>query len=246
MHNTFDLTVVTLFPALLETFVEYGIPRKAVEAQRLHLSLINPRDFALDAHRTVDDRPYGGGPGMVMKVEPLRSALRQARQHCPQAQVVYLTPQGSTYQQADAEAFAQAGSLILLAGRYEGIDERLLQNDIDAELSVGDFVLSGGEVAAMTILDSVVRLLPDVLGHNESAEQDSFSADGLLDHPHYTRPEILDGEAVPDVLLSGDHEKIRRWRREQAVTRTWHRRRDLLDRATLSDADKALIKQLES
>lgn len=246
MHKTFNLTVVTLFPALLEAFVEFGIPRKAVELDRLRLSLVNPRDFATDVHRTVDDRPYGGGPGMVMKVEPLRAALQQARHLNQHAKVVYLTPQGPTYKQTDAEAIADAGSLILLAGRYEGVDERLLEDDIDAELSVGDFVLSGGEVAAMTVMDSVVRLLPGVLGHAESAEQDSFSADGLLDHPHYTRPEVLDGRAVPDILLSGDHEKIRQWRRAQAVTRTWYRRRDLLNGASLTAADEALVKALES
>lgn len=246
MQKTFDLTVVTLFPELLEGFVRYGIPRKAVESEYLRLSLVNPRDYATDAHRTVDDRPYGGGPGMVMKVEPLRAALQEARHLNPDAKVVYLTPQGPTYRQSQAESFVRAGSLILLAGRYEGIDERLLEQDIDAELSIGDFVLSGGEVAAMTVLDSVARLLPGVLGHAESAEQDSFSADGLLDHPHYTRPESLGGRAVPDVLLSGDHEKIKRWRREQAVTRTWRRRKDLLDTARLTGDDKALLKQLES
>jgi tRNA (guanine37-N1)-methyltransferase len=200
----------------------------------------NPRDFADDAHRTVDDRPYGGGPGMVMMVEPLRRAIDAARKAAPGAPVAYLSPQGRRLDQQVAAELAQRGSMILLAGRYEGVDERLIQSDVDEEWSIGDYVLSGGELPAMVLMDTVVRLLPGVLGHADSAEQDSF-VDGLLDFPHYTRPEEIGGQRVPAVLLSGDHEQIRRWRLKQALGRTWLRRPDLLEGRALSDEEKVLL-----
>ena len=234
------IVVVTIFPELVESLLESGIPRKAASLGKLKVSLVNPRDFTDDARRTVDDRPYGGGPGMVMKVEPLLRAIKHARDTVPQAKVIYLSPQGEPLRQQRIEQLAaDSSSLILLAGRYEGIDERLIAAEVDAELSIGDYVLSGGELAAMVLIDAISRLLPEVLGHSESAEQDSFS-NGLLDCPHYTRPEVLDGEAVPSVLLSGDHGAIRHWRRVQALGRTWQRRPDLLPNE-LSEEDNRLL-----
>jgi len=240
-----DIVVVSLFPELVLELAQHGIPRKAVQGGQLRLVVVNPRDFTTDVHRTVDDRPYGGGPGMVMKVEPLRAALAEAKRQVPDAPVVYLTPQGQRYGQSEAESFSDRSGLILLAGRYEGIDERLLETDIDLELSLGDYVLSGGEIAAMAVIDSVARLLPDVLGHADSAVQDSFSGDGLLDCPHYTRPEVIEGHSVPAVLMSGDHAKISAWRRQQSLKRTWRRRPDLLQSAQLSAADKGFLEKLE-
>lgn len=225
------IAVVTLFPELIESFIQVGIPRKAVAADILQVSAVNPRDFTQDVHRTVDDRPYGGGPGMVMKLEPLRAAISAARGELPGAQVAFMSPQGEKFDQRRAQEFAQLPELILLAGRYEGIDERLIETDIDFEISTGDFVLSGGEVAALTVIDTVTRLLPGALGAVESAEQDSFGSDGdgILDYPHYTRPEMFEGISVPEVLLSGDHQRIAAWRRKQALERTWKRRPELLD-----------------
>ncbi len=239
-----DIVVVSLFPALVEELVQHGIPRKASAGNQLSLSVVNPRDFTDDVHRTVDDRPYGGGPGMVMKVEPLRAALAEARRQVPGAPVIYLSPQGQRYDQQQAETLARWPGMILLAGRYEGIDERVVDADIDMELSIGDYVLSGGEIAAMAVIDSVVRLLPNVLGHQESAVQDSFAGDGLLDCPHYTRPEVLDGVPVPPVLLSGDHARVHQWRHQQALVRTWQRRPDLLAGMQLNAADQDLIREL--
>jgi tRNA (guanine37-N1)-methyltransferase len=204
----------------------------------------NPRDFTPDPHRTVDDRPYGGGPGMVMKVEPLRSAIEAARSAAAaegiESRVAYLSPQGRTLAQADMAEIARAPGWILLAGRYEGVDERLIESHVDEEWSIGDYVLSGGELPAMVVIDAVIRLLPGALGHGESAAQDSY-ADGLLDCPHYTRPERFDGEAVPEVLLSGDHEAIRRWRLMQSLGRTWERRPELLARRGMSDKEQGLL-----
>jgi tRNA (guanine37-N1)-methyltransferase len=203
----------------------------------------NPRDYTTDRHRTVDDRPYGGGPGMVMKVEPLRDAIRAARQADDRdAQVAYLSPQGRRIDQALIGELATRDRLILVAGRYEGVDERVLELEVDVEWSLGDYVLSGGELAAMALIDAVTRLLPGALGDEDSAEQDSFMA-GLLDCPHYTRPEEIDGLRVPAVLLGGNHAEIARWRRGQQLVRTWARRPELLEAVDLSPDDRALLEE---
>lgn len=232
--------VVTLFPEMLEAVTRYGISGRAVAAGVLSVSCFDPRAWADDRHRTVDDKPYGGGPGMVMKVEPVRSAIDAARAELPGARVAYLTPQGRRLDQAGVVELAARPELILLAGRYEGIDERVIARDVDEEWSIGDYVLSGGELAAMVIIDSVCRLLPEALGDPESAEAESFSA-GLLDHPHYTRPEVVGDQRVPDVLLSGNHEAIRRWRRRQALGRTHMRRPDLLEGQELDAEARSLL-----
>jgi len=233
--------VVSLFPEMVATIAEYGVVGRALERDLVSLVVENPRDHTDDVHRTVDDRPYGGGPGMVMKFEPLARALRDVKARLPEGSpVVYLSPQGGVFDQATAERFAALPGIILLAGRYEGIDERLIESEVDEELSLGDFVLSGGEIAAMAVIDAVIRLLPGVLGDDESAEQDSF-AEGLLDCPHYTRPEVVEGRAVPDVLLSGDHAKIARWRHKQALGRSHLRRPDLLEKLDLTDEQQTLL-----
>lgn len=234
---SFDVNIVTLFPEMFEAVTGYGVTGRACRAGQLALRFINPRDFATDKHRTVDDRPYGGGPGMLMKVAPLRAALAAAGE---QRHVVYLSPQGRPMDQKAVQRLRQTAGLVLLCGRYEGIDERLVATEIDEELSLGDFVLSGGELAAMALIDAMARLQPGVLGHELSAQQDSFS-EGLLDCPHYTRPAILDGRRVPAVLLSGDHEKIRRWRLKQSLGRTWQRRPDLWQRLEHDDEQQALL-----
>lgn len=234
------IEVVTLFPELVAAVAEHGIPRRAVERGLLALRCWNPRDYTEDRHRTVDDRPYGGGPGMVMKVEPLRRAVQAARAAAPGGRVVYLSPQGRRLDQAAVARLAGLEALILVAGRYEGIDERLIELEVDEEWSIGDYVLSGGELAAMVVVDAVTRLLPGALGDEGSAEQDSF-ADGLLDCPHYTRPEQIEGLRVPQVLLGGHHGEIERWRRKQALGRTWQRRPDLLEGRELSDRDRRLL-----
>jgi tRNA (guanine37-N1)-methyltransferase len=220
--------VVTIFPEMLDPLVDFGVSGRALREGVARLETWNPRDFTEDRHRTVDERPYGGGPGMVMSAPPLCAAIRAARAALGEdTRVVYLSPQGRGLTQARAAEFADsAAPLLLVAGRYEGIDERVIALEVDEELSIGDYVLSGGELAAMVVLDAVIRLLPGALGHGESAVQDSFS-EGLLDCPHYTRPEVFEGLQVPEVLLSGDHERIRRWRREQAEERTRQRRPDL-------------------
>jgi len=239
--RTFDgcdvnITVITLFPELIQQATAFGVLGRAIKQQQLKLRCFNPRDYTEDKHRTVDDRPYGGGPGMLMKVEPLAKAIMAAKEKAVSqkraAKVVYLSPQGlQLNQQLVVETAVQArtlaSDLILIAGRYEGIDERLIESLIDEEWSVGDYVLSGGEFAALVVVDAITRLLPGVLGDDESAIQDSFMQ-GLLDCPHYTRPEMVDGQPVPDVLLSGDHKAIRRWRLKQSLGRTWLRRPDLL------------------
>ncbi len=235
-----DIRVVTLFPELVESVGQCGVVGRAVDRGLLGLSSINPRDFTTDAHRTVDDRPYGGGPGMVMKYAPLAAAVAAAKQTLTGSPVVCLTPQGRVFNQAVAEEFAALPGLIIVAGRYEGIDERFLEAEVDHELSLGDFVLSGGELAAMAVTDAVARLLPGVLGDAESAAQDSF-VDGLLDHPHYTRPEAVNGRDVPAVLLSGDHARVARWRRREALGRTWRRRPELLERRGLSAEEEQLL-----
>jgi tRNA (guanine37-N1)-methyltransferase len=233
--------VVTLFPEMVETLVRFGVTGRAVDRGLLEVATWNPRDDAHDRHRTVDDRPYGGGPGMVMKVQPLRDTLRRARAAVePRGKVLYLSPQGQPLIQDGVRALARTPRLILLAGRYEGIDERLIEMEVDEEWSIGDYVLSGGELAALVVIDAVARLLPGALNDRESAEQDSFM-DGLLDCPHYTRPEDIDGRRVPAVLASGDHAAIARWRRREALGRTWLRRPDLLARRVLEARDRALL-----
>ena len=220
---------------------EFGVVGRAIERQFASLGCVDPRDFTQDTHRTVDDRPYGGGPGMVMKFEPLRAAIAAAKAAVPEGSpVVCLSPQGQVFDQQVANRLADMPGMVLLAGRYEGIDERLLEAAVDEELSLGDFVLSGGEIAAMAVIDAVVRLLPGALGDDASAEQDSFMS-GLLDHPHYTRPEEVEGRRVPEVLLSGDHAKIARWRLKQALGRSYMRRPDLLRELDLNDEQQALL-----
>ncbi len=237
------IDVVTLFPEMLDAVTESGITRRAVERDLLEVVRWNPRDYTSDRHRTVDDRPYGGGPGMVMMVEPLRAAIRAAKQQAPQgAPVIHLSPQGRVLDQAGLRELAALPGMVLVASRYEGVDERLIAAEIDQEWSIGDYVLSGGELAAMVLIDGVTRLLPGALGHEDSAEQDSFT-DGLLDYPHYTRPEAIDGEPVPKVLLSGDHTAIRRWRRKQALGRTWLRRPELLQDRELDEEQRALLQE---
>lgn len=234
------IDVVSLFPQMVLDLVEYGVTGRAHEAGLFELGTWNPRDYTQDRHRTVDDRPYGGGPGMLMLIEPLRQAIRAARQINPQGRVVYMSPQGRRFDQSVARELVQRPGLILVAGRYEGIDERLIELEIDEELSIGDYVLSGGEMAAMVVIDAVTRLLPGALGHQDSAAQDSFS-NGLLDCPHYTRPEVYEGERVPPVLLSGDHEAIRRWRLKQSLGRTWSRRPDVLAHIELDREQQRLL-----
>jgi tRNA (guanine37-N1)-methyltransferase len=235
--------VVTLFPEMVETLLRFGVTGRAVERGLLTVATWDPRDDTHDRHRTVDDRPYGGGPGMVMKVQPLRDTLRRARQAVePRGRTIYLSPQGRSLTQDGVRELAAEPRLILLAGRYEGIDERLIEAEVDEEWSIGDYVLSGGELAALVVIDAVARLLPGALNDRESAEQDSFM-DGLLDCPHYTRPEELDGRRAPAVLLSGDHAAIARWRRREALGRTWLRRPDLLARRSLDAGEQALLNE---
>lgn len=236
-----QIAVVSIFPEMVGQVAEYGVVGRAMERQLLSLTCENPRDYANDPHRVVDDRPYGGGPGMVLKYEPAAGAIRAAKERLPAGSpVVYLSPQGKVFDQATARRYAGLQGLILLAGRYEGIDERLVENAVDEELSLGDFVLSGGEIAAMAVIDSVARLLPGVLGDAESAVQDSFM-EGLLDHPHYTRPENVDGRRVPAVLLSGDHARIARWRYKQALGRSYLRRPDLVKKLNLNREQRKLL-----
>lgn len=238
--------VVTLFPEMVRDAAACGVTGRAVKQGIVELATWNPREYTHDLHRTVDDRPYGGGPGMVMKVQPLRDAIAAARTaHPAPALVVCLSPQGSRLDQAAVRRFAGFPRLILVAGRYEGIDERLIELDVDEEWSIGDYVLSGGELAALVIFDAVTRLLPGVLGHEDSAAQDSH-AEGLLDCPHYTRPDEIFGLQVPDVLQSGDHKAIRRWRLKQALGRTWLRRPDLLSEWQLDAEQRKLLEEFRS
>lgn len=241
-----QIRVVTLFPEMVTTGTSFGVCGRAVRRGLVDLATVDPRDFAIDVHRTVDDRPYGGGPGMVLKFEPFRDAIRRARAGLSaggeKSRVVFLTPQGRRFDQRVAEELAAVESLVLVAGRYEGFDERLIEAEADDEISLGDFVLSGGEIAAVAVIDAVVRLLPDALGHEASAAQDSFAAN-LLDCPHYTRPEVVDGRRVPDVLRDGNHEEIRRWRLKEALGRTYLRRPDLLDDRPLSREEQQLLRE---
>lgn len=235
--------VVTLFPEMFLAITENGVTGRAVKNGLISLDYWNPRDFTQDKHRTVDDRPYGGGPGMLMKVQPLRDAIQAAKAVAgAQARVIYLSPQGRKLDQAGVKELATRDRLVLVAGRYEGIDERLLETEIDEEWSLGDFVVSGGELPAMTLIDAVSRLVPGVLGHKDSAAEDSFE-EGLLDCPHYTRPELVNEQEVPKVLLSGNHEEIRRWRLKQQLGRTWKRRPDLLDGQQLNIEQQRLLEE---
>jgi tRNA (guanine37-N1)-methyltransferase len=233
--------VVSLFPEMFKAVTDYGISRRAVENGLLTLEVWNPREFTEDKHRTVDDKPYGGGPGMLMKVQPLKDAINAAKSKAQaQCPVIYLSPQGKPLEQADLASLAMLPEVILVAGRYEGIDERLIESAIDMEVSIGDFVASGGELPAMLLIDGVTRLLPGAVGDTDSVEQDSFS-DGLLDYPQYTRPETEDGLTVPEVLMSGDHGQIARWRKMQSLGRTYKKRPDLITARTLTEEEKQLL-----
>jgi tRNA (guanine37-N1)-methyltransferase len=229
----FECDVITLFPEMFNAITQYGVTGKANRNDFFRLNTWNPRDFTHDKHRTVDDSPYGGGPGMVMMAQPLEDAIAQAkaRQNAlgiEKTQTLYLTPQGKRLDHEMVKELSTLPGLILLCGRYEGIDERLIMSEVDMEISIGDYVVSGGELAAMILIDCIVRQIPGTLGHPESANQDSF-ADGLLDYPHYTRPELYKGSSVPEVLISGNHAHIRRWRLQQALGRTWLKRPDLFE-----------------
>jgi tRNA (guanine37-N1)-methyltransferase len=234
------IDVVTLFPELVEQVTGCGVVGRAAEQGLLELHCWNPRDYTRDKHRTVDDRPYGGGPGMLMKVQPLQDAITAVREHSGAARLVYLSPQGKLLTQKKLAQQVEQGSVIFLCGRYEGIDERLIQREVDEEWSIGDYVISGGELAAMVCIDAMTRLIPGALGHEDSAQQDSFS-DGLLDCPHYTRPEEYLGDHVPEVLMNGNHREIDAWRQQQALGRTWQRRPDLLENIELSTGQQALL-----
>ena len=237
--------VISLFPEMFRAVVDYGVTGRAVKNGLLNVQCWNPRDFTYDRHRTVDDRPYGGGPGMLMKVQPLRDAIHEAKAAAGDGvRVIYLSPQGRKLDQQGVRQLATHQKLILVCGRYEGIDERVIRTEIDEEWSIGDYVLSGGELPAMVLIDSVSRFIPGVLGHESSAEEDSF-ADGLLDCPHFTRPEVLEGMEVPPVLLSGNHAEIRRWRLKQSLGRTWLRRPELLKSLALTDEQTALLAEFQ-
>ncbi len=235
--------VVTLFPEMFDAVTCCGVTGRAVKRGLLELKYWNPRDNATDRHKTVDDRPYGGGPGMVMRVSPLAETIRTAKEGIgARCRVICLTPQGRRLNQSGVEGMAAGEGLVLVSGRYEGIDERIIETEIDEEWSIGDYVLSGGELAAMVIIDAVARHLPGVLGHEDSVREDSF-ANGLLDCPHYTRPEEWQGRSVPEVLLEGNHAEIRRWRLKQSLGRTWLRRRDMLVDLDLDDEQRALLEE---
>ena len=240
------IAAVSVFPEMFDAVAQGGIAARALDKGLWQLTRVNPRDFASDPHRTVDDRPYGGGPGMVMTVEPLRSAIASAREQTDGGRVIYMSPQGSRLDQAGVQRLAALPSMVLVCGRYEGVDERLIEAEVDEELSVGDYVLSGGELAAMVVIEATTRLLDGALGHAESASQDSFSGElGLLDCPHYSRPETIDGRTVPPVLLSGDHEAVRRWRLKQSLGRTWLRRPELLSGQRLDGEARGLLDEFQ-
>lgn len=249
--------LVTLFPEMFDAFLTQGVTGRAVKKGLIKAQCFNPRDYTTDKHRTVDDRPYGGGPGMLMMVKPLTDAINAAKAAAEEAngacgesdkgepaKVIYLSPQGSTLNQSSVKEFVNHKKLILVAGRYEGIDERVIQTMVDDEVSLGDFVLSGGEIPAMALMDAVARLVPGVLGHEQSAQFDSFE-DGLLDCPHYTRPEVLNDMQVPQVLLSGNHEKIRQWRLKQSLGRTWQRRPDMFKKLALTEEQSSLLREFQ-
>ena len=239
------MAVVSLFPQMIREALNHGVIGRALERGVVKLEYFDPRDYTADAHRTVDDRPYGGGPGMVLMVEPMRSAVRDAAALLPPgSRRVYLGADGRRFEQSIAREACGWPGLVLVAGRYEGLDERFIEREIDEEWSIGDYVLSGGELPALVVIDAIVRLLPGTLGSSESALQESFS-DGLVDWPHYTRPQVLDGQEVPAVLASGDHAAIHRWRLQQALGRTWLRRPELLERRGMSDAERELLEEFK-
>ncbi|WP_068546032.1 tRNA (guanosine(37)-N1)-methyltransferase TrmD [Thalassotalea crassostreae] len=245
-NSKMRIEVISLFPEMFTAITESGVTGRAIRNGLIDFNIWNPREFTVDKHRTVDDRPYGGGPGMLMMVQPLRDAIKAAKQSAgDDAHVIYLSPQGRKLDQAGVRELSTHKKLVLIAGRYEGIDERLIESDIDEEWSIGDFVLTGGELPAMTLIDAVARFVPGVLGHNQSAEQDSFS-DGLLDCPHYTRPEVLEDKSVPKVLLSGNHENIRKWRMQQSLERTWTRRPELLTNLALTEEQEKMLNAIKA
>jgi tRNA (guanine37-N1)-methyltransferase len=244
MDSAQRFSVVTLFPEMFMPFIEQGVIGRAVKKGLIEVNLVNPRDFAHDKHRTVDDRPYGGGPGMLMMVQPLADAIARAKQAlAANSKVIYLSPQGHTLNYEGVKSIGQYTDLVLVAGRYEGIDERVIQTLVDEQWSIGDYVLSGGELPAMVLMDAVARLIPDVLGHSLSAQEDSFS-NGLLDCPHYTRPETFNDLTVPSVLLSGDHEKIRQWRLQASLQKTLEQRPDLLNNLALTEEQQQVLQSL--
>lgn len=239
------LGVITLFPGMFDALTNYGITGRAIKQDLIQVKTWNPRDYTNDKHRTVDDRPYGGGPGMVMMAQPLIAAIHDARHDMDnRAKVIHLSPQGKRLDQSGVMELAKQDSLIMVAGRYEGIDERVIEHEVDEEWSIGDYVLSGGELAAMVLIDALTRMIPGALGHENSACEDSFF-NGLLDYPHYSRPEEVDGQKIPDILLSGNHEAIRRWRIQQALGRTWLRRPELLKDLELDKEQQALLDEFK-
>lgn len=236
------IDIITLFPEMVLNLAKFGVIGRAIEKKLVSLNVINPRDFSTDRHRKVDDRPYGGGPGMVMQFEPLQKAIRKATHNANDSHVVCLSAQGELFKQSDVERLGTYSHIVLVAGRYEGIDERLIEAEVDEEICIGDFVVSGGELPAMIMVDALVRHIPGALGHEESALRDSF-IDGLLDCPHYTRPESIDGHSVPEVLMQGDHEAIKQWRKKQSLGRTYLRRPDLIAKMELSTEQQALLEE---
>lgn len=234
--------VLTIFPEMFEPFWDHGIIRRAIDQEKIFASTLNIREYAEDKHQVTDDRPYGGGSGMVMKPEPLTGAIRAAHRQFPSAKTILLTPQGRVFNQKTANELAAFEGLILVCGRYEGVDERISDDLIDYEISIGDFVLTGGELAAMVIIDAVARQIPGTLGGKDAAEKDSFS-NGLLEHAHYTRPQVFEGKAVPEILLSGHHEEIENWRLESALLRTLSKRPDLLQNKRLDKKEIEILKQ---
>ncbi len=236
------IDVITLFPEMVASVRQHGVVGRALQAGMAELNLHNPRLHSSNEDGRLDDRPYGGGPGMVMQYAPLRASIEQCARMSQQAKVVYLSPQGKKLDQAGIRQLTHSQHLILLCGRYEGIDERIIESCVDEEYSLGDYVISGGELAAMVLIDAIIRILPGALGHELSAQQDSFVA-GLLDYPHYTRPERIDGQQVPDVLLSGDHAKIAEWRLQQALGRTYLRRPDLMAEYQMNEREKRLLEE---
>lgn len=242
--------VLTIFPEIVENYLSNSMMKRATQAGAVEFHVRNIRDYATDKHQMTDDTPFGGGPGMVMKAEPVAGAIEAAlAAHTDSSDfpVVYLSPQGETWNQALAEEMAELPGMVLICGRYEGLDERVVEKYVTREISIGDYVLTGGELGALVMIDSVTRLVPGVLGNSDSALQDSFSHDGLLDHPHYTRPEVWEGVAVPEVLMSGHHAHINKWRRKMAMMRTRERRPDLFEKFTedLSKADRMLLAELD-
>jgi tRNA (guanine37-N1)-methyltransferase len=237
-----NFLVLTIFPEMFDPFWEHGIIRRAIDQKKIFASTLNIREFAEDKHQVTDDRPYGGGSGMVMKAEPLAGAIRAARRRFPAAKTILLTPQGRVFNQATANELAAFEGLVLVCGRYEGVDERISHDLIDYEISIGDYVLTGGELAAMVVIDAVARQIPGTLGGEDAAEKDSFS-NGLLEHAHYTRPQVFEGKAVPEILLSGHHEEIENWRLESALLRTLSRRPDLLHNKRLNKRETEILKK---